>query len=53
MNLLVICLIICALTVGCYVWGKLPMGAVALVSMIAFVLTGCITPEEALANFGN
>lgn len=53
MSLLTICLIICVLTIAAYVWGKFPMGSVALTSMIAFIITGCITPEEALANFGN
>lgn len=53
MSPLVTCLIISVITIALYVWGKFPMGAVAMLSMIAFLLTGCITPEDALANFGN
>lgn len=53
MNTLTICLIICALTVISYVWGKISMALTAMISLAAFVITGCLTPEEALANFGN
>lgn len=53
MNLLSICLIICLLTVISYVWGKVSMATTAMVSFAAFVITGCVTPKDALANFGN
>lgn len=53
MNTLTICLIICVLTVISYVWGKISMALTAMISLAAFVITGCLTPEEALANFGN
>lgn len=53
MNQLAICLIICALTIISYAWGKLKMGTTALLSMAAFVLTGCIDTKTAVANFGN
>lgn len=53
MNTLTICLIICALTIISYVWGKISMALTAMISLAAFVITGCLTPEEALANFGN
>lgn len=53
MNVLSICLIICLLTVISYVWGKVSMATTAMVSLAAFVITGCVTPNDALANFGN
>lgn len=53
MSQLVICLIICALTIISYAWGKLKMGTTAMLSMAAFVLTGCIDPQTAVANFAN
>ena len=36
-----------------YVWGKIPMGLTAMLSMAAFVLTGCLDPNTALGYFGN
>ena len=30
------------------VWGKLPMGLTALLSMAAFILTGCLKPAAAV-----
>lgn len=36
-----------------YVVGKLPMGLTAMVSMMAFVLTGCLDPATAAGYFGN
>lgn len=53
MNQLTICLIICALTIVSYAWGKLKMGTTAMLSMVAFVVTGCIEPKAAVANFSN
>lgn len=53
MNQLVVCLLISALTVISYGWGKLKMGTTAMLSMAAFVLTGCIDAKDALSNFGN
>lgn len=50
---LTICLIICVLTMIGYIIGKWPMGLVALVSMLAFVLTGCLDPATAAGYFGN
>ena len=50
---LTICLIICVLTMASYIWGKFPMGLTAMVSMIAFVLTGCLDPATAAGYFGN
>lgn len=53
MSNLAICLVICALTMVSYIIGKLPMGLTALLSMLAFVLTGCLDPGAALGYFGN
>lgn len=53
MNILVICLIICLFTIISYVWGKISMATTAMISMAAFVLTGCLSPDDALASFGN
>lgn len=53
MSSLAICLIICVLTMISYVIGKLPMGLTAMVSMLAFVLTGCLDPATAAGYFGN
>lgn len=53
MSSLAICLIICVLTMISYMVGKLPMGLTAMVSMMAFVLTGCLDPATAAGYFGN
>ena len=53
MTPLVICLIICALTMVSYVLNKIPMALTALLSMVAFILTGCLNPQTALGYFGN
>lgn len=53
MTPLTICLIICALTMISYIIGKLPMGLTAMLSMVAFVLTGCLKPATAAGYFGN
>jgi len=36
MSHLTICLIICILTMASYIWGKIPMGLTAMLSMVAF-----------------
>lgn len=53
MNSLTVCLIICVITIISYIVGKLPMGLTALLSMVAFVVTGCLDPKTAVAYFGN
>lgn len=53
MNSLTICLIICAITTISYIVGKLPMGLTAMLSMVAFVVTGCLDPQTAVGYFGN
>lgn len=53
MNSLTICLIICTITVISYIVGKIPMGLTALISMVAFVVTGCLDPKTAVGYFGN
>lgn len=53
MSPLTICLIICVLTMISYLVGKFPMGLTAMVSMVAFVIFGCLKQETALSYFGN
>ncbi|MBQ1491765.1 MAG: hypothetical protein IIZ39_07370 [Blautia sp.] len=53
MNHLTICLIICLITMISYIVGKIPMGLTAMLSMVAFVLTGCLNPNTAVGYFGN
>ena len=53
MSHLTICLIICVLTMISYVIGKFPIGLTAMLSMVAFVITGCLDPNTALSYFGN
>ncbi len=53
MSHLTICLIICLLTMINYIVGKLPMGLTAMLSMVAFVITGCLNPNTAVGYFGN
>lgn len=53
MSTLTICLLICVLTIAGFIWGKWTMATVSLCSMILFIMTGCIEPNAALANFGN
>jgi len=53
MNTMVICLIICAFAIISYVWGKISMATTAMASLVAFLVTGCLSPREALLNFGN
>jgi len=36
-----------------YVWGKIPMGLTAMLSMAAFIITGCLDAQTALTYFGN
>ena len=53
MSSLTICLIICLVTMVSYIAGKIPMGLTAMLSMAAFVLTGCLDPNTAAGYFGN
>ena len=53
MSQLTICIIICVLTAISYILEKIPMGTTALISMLAFVLTGCLDPATAASYFGN
>ena len=48
-----ICLIISALTAISFIWGKLTLATTAMISMMAFLLTGCLKAEEVLACFSN
>ncbi len=46
-------IIILVITAGMFVWGKIRSDIVALMSLLALVLTNIITTEEALAGFSN
>lgn len=50
---MMICLVISALTVAGYLSNRLPMGVVAMLSLILFYLTGCISSDDAMTYFGN
>ena len=50
-----ICIIIFVLTlIGFGIGGKyMQLSVIALIGMMAMVFTGCLSPETALAGFGN
>ena len=50
---LVICLVIFVLTCAGYMTGVWSLGTVAMTSLCALSLTGCLTAKEALAYFSN
>lgn len=50
---LIICLVISAITVAFYIYGKFPMAVVAMASVAAFLVTGCIDGPSVLGYFGN
>lgn len=52
-NVLMLCLIICAITIVAYIYGKPSLASISLASLTAFVITGCLDPKEALGYFGN
>ncbi len=53
MDSVTICLIIFVLTIISFIWGKLSLATTALLSMMLFILTGCLQPSTALGYFGN
>ena len=53
MSQLTICLIIFALTVVGYCSGKFSLATFAITSLVAFVITGCLPIDAALACFGD
>ena len=46
-------LIVLVATAGLMVWGKIRSDIVALCSLLALIITGILTPDEALAGFSN
>ncbi|MBF6597711.1 MAG: SLC13 family permease [Fermentimonas sp.] len=46
-------LIVLIATAGLMVWGKIRSDIVALCSLLALIITGILTPDEALAGFSN
>ena len=53
MTKLAICLVICVATMISYIIGKIPTGLTAMLSMVLFVITGCLNPNTAVGYFGN
>ena len=49
----IICLVIFVLVIASYLINKLPMALTSLLGMFLLVVTGCIDPNQALANFAN
>ncbi len=48
-----LCLVLCVITFGCYLFSKWSQATVAMLSMVAFMLTGCLKPATVLNNLGN
>lgn len=48
-----ICLIISLITVIGYLSNRMPMGIVAMISLLCFYATGCISAKDAVSYFGN
>lgn len=46
-------LIVLVATASLMVWGKIRSDIVALCSLLALIITGVLTPDEALAGFSN
>lgn len=53
MTQMTLCLIIAALTVASFLWGKFTLGTTAMISMMLFYLTGILDGPTVLACFGN
>ncbi len=53
MSKLTICLIIFALTIISYLWGKLTLATTALCSAVLFFVTGCIDQSVISSSLGN
>ena len=48
-----ICIIIFFITIALYMSNKFPLALVSITSMTILTVTGCLAPEDALANFAN
>lgn len=53
MDLAIVSLIIFAICVVLFIWNKLPNSVVALMGLIAMVLTGCVSFSNGFKNFGS
>ncbi len=53
MNHLAICLIIFAITIFFYCWGKISLATVSITGLIALTLTGCLDADSAVSYFAN
>lgn len=50
---MIILLVILAITIALFIWGKFPPDVVALMSMLALYLTGILDMSETLSGFSN
>ena len=48
-----ICIIIFFITIALYMSNKFPLALVSITSMTILTVTGCLAPEDPLANFAN
>lgn len=46
-------LVVLAASVALFVWNRLPVGVVAVLTALALAATGVLTPEQAIAGFGD
>jgi len=46
-------LIVLAVSVALFVWNRLPVGVVAVLTALALAATGVLTPDQAIAGFGD
>lgn len=53
MSQLIVCIIIFAVSLVLYAVNVIPMALTSVLTLMAFVLTGCLTPEKALSCFSN
>ncbi len=50
---LIICLVICALTIFSYLWGKLSLATTSVLAAVVFYITGCIDDSVITSSVGN
>lgn len=49
----VICLTICLIVIVNFIWGKFSMGTTAMMGLVLFRLTGCISNSDVVSYLGN
>lgn len=53
MNHITITMIVLLVAIALFIWNKLPVGIVAIAVALSLYLTGVLSPEQALAGFGD